>query len=41
MTYEELKTLPLMDSVIRESLRMHPPLHSLMVGERQSRYLVR
>ncbi|KAH9960902.1 cytochrome P450 [Russula dissimulans] len=29
-TYEELKSLPLLDSVIRESLRMHPPIHSIM-----------
>jgi sterol 14-demethylase len=30
MTYEELRQLPLMDSVIRETLRMHPPIHSIM-----------
>ncbi|KAG5733202.1 Lanosterol 14-alpha demethylase [Termitomyces sp. T112] len=30
MTYEELRALPLMDSVIRETLRMHPPIHSIM-----------
>ncbi|KAF5382080.1 hypothetical protein D9615_004422 [Tricholomella constricta] len=30
MTYEELRTLPLMDAVIRETLRMHPPIHSIM-----------
>ena len=30
MTYEELKTLPVLDSVIRETLRMHPPIHSIM-----------
>ncbi|KAI9511821.1 cytochrome P450 [Russula earlei] len=29
-TYEELKSLPLLDSVIRETLRMHPPIHSIM-----------
>jgi len=29
-TYEELKALPLLDSVIRETLRMHPPIHSIM-----------
>lgn len=30
MTYEELKALPILDSVIRETLRMHPPIHSIM-----------
>ncbi|KAG6828537.1 hypothetical protein H0H92_007615 [Tricholoma furcatifolium] len=30
MTYEEIRTLPLMDAVIRETLRMHPPIHSIM-----------
>ncbi|GLB40347.1 putative cytochrome P450 family protein [Lyophyllum shimeji] len=30
MTYEELKALPLMDAIIRETLRMHPPIHSIM-----------
>ena len=30
MTYEELKELPVLDSVIRETLRMHPPIHSIM-----------
>ncbi|KAG6900602.1 hypothetical protein C0993_007825 [Termitomyces sp. T159_Od127] len=30
MTYEELRELPLMDAVIRETLRMHPPIHSIM-----------
>ncbi|EJU04979.1 lanosterol 14-alpha-demethylase [Dacryopinax primogenitus] len=29
-TFEELKDLPVLDSVIRETLRVHPPLHSLM-----------
>jgi sterol 14alpha-demethylase len=29
-TYEELKALPLLDSVIRETLRMHPPIHSII-----------
>lgn len=26
MTYEDLKDLPLLDSVIRETLRMHAPI---------------
>ncbi|KAF5327652.1 hypothetical protein D9619_004793 [Psilocybe cf. subviscida] len=30
LTYEELRELPLLDSVIRETLRMHPPIHSIM-----------
>ncbi|KAG6841440.1 hypothetical protein C0991_011110 [Blastosporella zonata] len=30
MTYEELRALPIMDAVIRETLRMHPPIHSIM-----------
>ncbi|KIJ52426.1 hypothetical protein M422DRAFT_243211 [Sphaerobolus stellatus SS14] len=30
MTYEELKNIPLMDAVIRETLRRHPPIHSIM-----------
>ncbi|KZV61731.1 cytochrome P450 [Peniophora sp. CONT] len=34
-TYEELKALPVLDSVIRETLRMHPPIHSIMRKVRQ------
>jgi len=30
MTYDELKKLPVLDSVIRETLRLHPPIHSIM-----------
>jgi sterol 14alpha-demethylase len=30
MTYEELRQLPLLDAVIRETLRIHPPIHSIM-----------
>lgn len=30
MTYEELKALPILDSVIRETLRMHLSIHSIM-----------
>ncbi|TFY80824.1 hypothetical protein EWM64_g3185 [Hericium alpestre] len=29
-TYEEIKALPVLDSVIRETLRLHPPIHSIM-----------
>ena len=29
-TYEELKSLPILDSVIRETLCMHPPIHSIL-----------
>ena len=29
LTYEELRALPIMDSVIRETLRCHAPLHTL------------
>jgi sterol 14alpha-demethylase len=31
MKYEGLKELPLLDAVIRETLRIHPPIHSIMV----------
>ncbi|KAF8440375.1 cytochrome P450 [Boletus edulis BED1] len=30
MTYEELRELPIMDSIVRETLRLHPPIHSIM-----------
>jgi sterol 14-demethylase len=30
MTFEELRDLPVLDSVIRETLRLHPPIHSIM-----------
>jgi sterol 14alpha-demethylase len=30
MTFEELRQLPLLDCVIRETLRIHPPIHSLI-----------
>lgn len=29
MTYEELRQLPVLDSIIRETLRVHPPIHSI------------
>ncbi|KAG8695889.1 Lanosterol 14-alpha-demethylase, partial [Ceratobasidium sp. 423] len=30
LTYEDLQNLPVLNSVIRETLRMHPPIHSIM-----------
>ncbi|KAF8754120.1 cytochrome P450 [Rhizoctonia solani] len=30
LNYEELKDLPIMGAVIRETLRMHPPIHSII-----------
>jgi sterol 14alpha-demethylase len=36
MTYDELRQLPLLDTVIRETLRIHPPIHSIMRKVRQS-----
>jgi len=30
LTYEELRELPLLDATIRETLRLHPPIHSIM-----------
>ncbi|KAK9331480.1 cytochrome P450 [Lipomyces starkeyi] len=30
LTYENLQSMPLLNYTIRETLRMHPPLHSLM-----------
>lgn len=30
LDYESLKRLPLLDAVIRETLRMHPPIHSII-----------
>lgn len=32
MTFEEMKKLPLLDAVIRETLRVHPPIHSILVS---------
>jgi sterol 14-demethylase len=32
MEYEEMKDLDVLNSVIRETLRMHPPIHSIMVS---------
>lgn len=29
-TFEDIRSLPVLDSVIRETLRLHPPLHSLI-----------
>ncbi|KAJ7285265.1 lanosterol 14-alpha-demethylase [Mycena rebaudengoi] len=30
MSYEDFRHLPLLDSCVRETLRMHPPIHSIM-----------
>ncbi|KAJ6478973.1 lanosterol 14-alpha-demethylase [Mycena sanguinolenta] len=30
MSYEDLRRLPILDSCIRETLRVHPPIHSIM-----------
>jgi len=30
LTYESLRNLPVLDAVIRETLRLHPPIHSIM-----------
>ncbi|KAG8944406.1 Lanosterol 14-alpha-demethylase [Tulasnella sp. 424] len=30
MTFEDMKDMPVLDSVIRETLRMHPPIHSII-----------
>ncbi|GBE88329.1 Lanosterol 14-alpha demethylase [Sparassis crispa] len=29
MTYDEMRSLPILDAVIRETLRLHPPIHSI------------
>lgn len=31
MTYEEIKELPVLDGIIRETLRLHSPIHTIMV----------
>ncbi|KAJ7018796.1 lanosterol 14-alpha-demethylase [Mycena alexandri] len=30
MSYEDLRHLPILDSCVRETLRIHPPIHSIM-----------
>ncbi|KAJ7077155.1 lanosterol 14-alpha-demethylase [Mycena belliarum] len=30
MSYEDLRHLPILDSCVRETLRVHPPIHSIM-----------
>ncbi|KAJ3475810.1 hypothetical protein NLI96_g11590 [Meripilus lineatus] len=30
MQHEEIRSLPVLDRIIRETLRMHPPIHSIM-----------
>ncbi|KAF5392447.1 hypothetical protein D9757_002105 [Collybiopsis confluens] len=34
LTHEDMRDLPVLDSVIRETLRVHPPIHSIMRGVR-------
>ena len=36
MTYDELKELPVMNAVINETLRMHPPIHSILRNVREA-----
>lgn len=36
MTYDELKDLPVMNAVISETLRMHPPIHSILRNVREA-----
>ena len=31
MTYEEMKDLPVLDGIVRETLRLHSPIHTIMV----------
>ena len=30
MVYDDIRELPVMDAVVRETLRLHPPIHSIM-----------
>jgi sterol 14-demethylase len=30
--YEDIRDLPVLDSVIRETLRVHPPIHTILVS---------
>ena len=30
ISYEEFRDLPVLDAVVRETLRLHPPIHSIM-----------
>lgn len=32
MTYDDMKDMPVLDACIRETLRMHPPIHSIIVS---------
>lgn len=32
LDYERMKNLPVLNSVIRETLRIHAPIHSIMVS---------
>jgi sterol 14-demethylase len=34
LNYEDMKDLPVLGAVIRETLRMHPPIHSIIVSHK-------
>lgn len=38
MTYEEMKELPVLDGIIRETLRLHSPIHTIMVRDISRRF---
>ena len=40
MTYEEMKELPVLDGIIRETLRIHSPIHTIMVRKLRDHFSV-